>query len=214
MGVQVKICGIKTAEALNAARDAGADFIGLVFYPESPRNVTMVQAAELAANAEGLEVVALTVDANDELLREIVNAVRPGYLQLHGNESPGRVAEIRELTGTKIIKAVKAGSEAAVRDAIRFEAVADIILFDAPPPSGDASLPGGNGETFDWTILRSTQLRPNFMLSGGLNPDNVRRAIEIGGASSVDVSSGVEDAPGHKNAGLIERFVTQAKSLY
>ena len=214
MGVQVKICGINTAGALHAARDAGADFIGLVFYPESPRNVTMVQAAELAANAEGLEVVALTVDANDELLREIVNAVRPGYLQLHGNESLGRVAEIRELTGTKIIKAVKAGSEAAVRDAIRFEAVADIILFDAPPPSGDASLPGGNGETFDWTILRSTQLRPNFMLSGGLNPDNVRRAIEIGGASSVDVSSGVEDAPGHKNAGLIERFVTQAKSLY
>ena len=207
----VKICGLSTESALAAALDAGAERIGLVFFPRSPRHLTHQRAAALADLARGrAAVVALTVDADDAALAAIVAAVAPDMLQLHGRETPERVAAVRARFGLPVVKALGV-AEAEDLDAVpAYAAVADEILFDAKPPRG-AALPGGNGVSFDWRILRGLDLGVPFMLSGGLGPDNVGDALRATGAPAVDVSSGVESAPGLKDPALIARFVVAAK---
>lgn len=212
MTMRVKICGITTPEALEAAIGAGADYIGLVFYPRSPRNITLASATLLAERAAGrIRTVALTVDASDGDIDAIVKAARPDYLQLHGAESVERTAAIGSRTEIPIIKAIKVRTGEDIRGSCAFEAAASIILFDGQPGASPNALPGGNGASFDWTLLRINPPRKNFMLSGGLNPDNVRAAISASGALSVDVSSGVEVSPGVKSPELIHRFVENAK---
>lgn len=205
----VKICGLCTQETMAAALDAGADMIGLVFYPRSPRNVSLEQAVPLAAQARGrAKIVVLTVDADDALLKSIVNAVRPDYIQVHGSETPERVAEIGRNFGLPMIKAIKVKEASDVTSAKAFKDVASLILFDAKAP--EDLLPGGNGLSFDWNLLKGKD--GQFMLSGGLNPDNVAHAIRLTKAPIVDVSSGVETTPGNKDISLIRKFIEQAKA--
>ncbi|HHN72895.1 MAG TPA: phosphoribosylanthranilate isomerase [Thermopetrobacter sp.] len=210
--VRVKICGIRDAAALEAAARAGADFIGLVFYPPSPRHVTVDEAARLAELARGrLRTVALVVDAGDAMLAEIAARVRPDYIQCHGTETPARVAAIRRLTECPVIRAFRVRRAADVAAAEAFRPHIAFPLFDAPPAGGaqGGELPGGRGERFDWTLLRDHP-RP-FMLAGGLRPDNVAEAIRITRAPMVDVSSGVERVRGEKDPRLIAAFVRAAR---
>ena len=208
----VKICGLSTIETLAAALDAGADRVGLVFYPKSPRHVSIERARTLAALARGrVEIVALTVDADDDRLAEICAAIDPDMLQLHGRESPERVAAIRARFGRPVIKAVGLSSVQDLASASDYAGVADELLFDAKPPP-DAERPGGNGVAFDWRILGALDLKVPFMLSGGLAPDTVGDAVRITQAPAVDVSSGVESAPGLKQPELIAAFVAAAKA--
>jgi phosphoribosylanthranilate isomerase len=205
---KVKICGLSTTDTMQAALDAGADFVGLVFFAKSPRNVSLQQAKKLAAQARGRAfIVALVVDADDVVLTSIVQAVSPDYIQLHGTETVARIAEISALTKTPIIKAIKVEDVGDIASATAFKNVADIILFDAKAPK--EKLPGGNGLSFDWTLLKTFE--GPFMLSGGLDPQNVGNAIKLTGAVMVDVSSGVEAAPGIKDALLIAKFIKAAK---
>ncbi len=212
MAVSVKICGVTSPEALDAAIAAGAEQVGFVFYKPSPRNLTLRRACELAEHARGrLGIVALTVNARYGFLKALVSRIRPAYLQLHGGESPERSQAISKLVKTPVIKAVRVKSPADIRAAWVYEPAADVLLFDAYSPASTA-LPGGNGVSFDWSWLKHAPLRPNFMLSGGLNPGNVRLAVTASGATSVDVSSGVETAPGSKDPALIALFTAAAKS--
>ncbi|MBG1233940.1 phosphoribosylanthranilate isomerase [Aestuariivirga litoralis] len=205
----VKICGLSTAETMAAALDAGADMIGLVFYPRSPRNVSLEQATSLAEQARGrAKIVVLTVDADDMLIKSIINAVRPDYLQAHGSETPERVAEITSKYNVPVIKAIKVKEAGDVASAKAYKDVAALILFDAKAP--EDLLPGGNGLSFDWNLLKGKD--GQFMLSGGLNPDNVPHAIALTKAPMVDVSSGVETTPGNKDMALIRSFIARAKS--
>jgi phosphoribosylanthranilate isomerase len=209
-----KICGIKTPEALEAAIAGGARWIGLVLYEKSPRNMPLATAAALADMARGrVSVVVLTVDPGDDRLAEVVQAVAPDMIQLHGQESPERVAAIRAAFGVRIIKAVGVRTEADVKAAVRYAApgIADLVLFDAKPPAG-VEIPGGHGIPFDWTILAAVPVDMPYMLAGGLTPDNVREAILKTGAPAVDVSSGVETAPGEKSPELIQRFLQAVKT--
>lgn len=214
MNVDVKICGLRTPEALDAALDAGASYFGLVFYGPSPRDVDHATARALVEKAGGrAKSVALLVDPDDETLCKIVNEVGPDMIQLHGSETPQRVQQVRELTGCPVIKAVKVETAQDVEKSKDFSGVADFILYDAKSlPGDDAALPGGNGVPFDWQALAGVKGRRDFMLSGGLNPDNVREAIAMTGAHMVDVSSGVETAPGEKDVSLIRKFITAARS--
>jgi phosphoribosylanthranilate isomerase len=211
MSVQVKICGLSTPDTMEAALAHGADYIGLNFFPPSPRYVTPAKAATLAAMARGrTRIVALVVDADDALLNDIADAVKPDYFQLHGSETPERVSAIKTLTGKPIIKAIKVGGPEDVGLATGFVDVADMILFDTKAPASlKNALPGGNGIPFDWALLEGKR---GFMLSGGLNPANVAEAIRVTGAPMVDVSSGVESAPGKKDSTLIAKFIEAAKA--
>ncbi|MEZ5850576.1 MAG: phosphoribosylanthranilate isomerase [Hyphomicrobiaceae bacterium] len=210
MPARVKICGIRTAAAMRATLAAGADFVGLVFFPPSPRNVTVAEAAPLAEMARGnAGVVALTVDADDVLLGAIVAHVKPDMLQLHGSESPERVAEIRARFGTPVMKAIKVETADDAARALAYRGVADLILFDAKAPKG-AILPGGNGLAFDWRTLVGVKDEVPFMLSGGLTPSTVATAIAVTNAAIVDVSSGVETSPGEKSPELIREFIEAA----
>ena len=205
----VKICGLSTPETMQAALDAGADMIGLVFFPRSPRNVSLEQAVPLAAQARGrAKIVVLTVDADDALLKSIVKAVKPDYIQAHGSETPERVAEITTKFGVPVIKAIKVKEASDVASAKAYKEVAALILFDAKAP--EDLLPGGNGLSFDWNLLKGKD--GQFMLSGGLNPDNVAAAIKLTRAPIVDVSSGVETTPGKKDISLIRKFIAAAKA--
>jgi phosphoribosylanthranilate isomerase len=209
---RVKICGLSEPATMQAALDAGADFVGLVFFAKSPRNVTLDQAQKLADMARGHSaIVALTVDASDEELVKINEVVRPDYIQAHGKESPDRCTDIKALTRCKIIKAIGVGEAADVAKADPFKT--DLILFDAKGEVMNAALPGGNGIAFDWTLLtqKRGEKRGDFMLAGGLNADNVADAIRITQAPIVDVSSGVEIAPGVKDAKRIAKFIQRAK---
>ncbi|MGP0041935.1 MAG: phosphoribosylanthranilate isomerase, partial [Rhodomicrobium sp.] len=213
MSVSVKICGLSAKKTLEAAIEAGADYAGFVFFERSPRNVSLKQAARLAKFAEGrIKTVALTVNATDEAIEAIEAKVRPDFLQLHGDESPERIAAIRSLSRAAIIKAIKVGSPMDVADARRYERAADILLFDARPSCVPGALPGGNGLAFDWTWLPKASQRRNFMLSGGLNSGNLLQALSASGALAVDVSSGVETTPGVKTPARIKKFVRIAKS--
>ena len=210
----VKICGLSTLESVDAAIDAGADLVGLVFYPRSPRNVSLQQAKTLADHARGrAKIVALIVDADDNALQEITNIVAPDLFQAHGSETPQRVQEIGTLTAKPVIKAIKVGTVSDIAKAADYVGKASLILYDAKAPETLVNaLPGGNGLAFDWNLLGSSSQSEGFILSGGLNPDNVARAIRVTGAPIVDVSSGVESAPGKKDLGLIWKFIEAAKS--
>jgi phosphoribosylanthranilate isomerase len=206
---KVKICGLSTAETMQAALDHGADLVGLVFFARSPRNVSVSQAAALAEQARGkAAIVALVVDADDALLNEISQTLRPDFIQAHGSETPTRIAEIHALTNIPVIKAIKVENAEDVISAAAYQGVAAMILFDAKAPKD--LLPGGNGLAFDWELLAN--VTGQYMLSGGLHPDNVATAIQMTQAPLVDVSSGVESAPGVKDAQLIAKFITAAKS--
>lgn len=212
-GIAVKICGIRTEEALSAAIEAGADYAGLVFFPKSPRNLELEEAARLAESARGkIRTVALFVDPLDEVLSQTVERVNPDFIQLHGSETPSRVSEIATGFAKPVIKAIRVGGEEDVAAAFAYDDAA-LILFDAKADlARTGGVPGGTGATFDWRLLAPFRGRSNFMLSGGLNPDNVRAAITDTGARAVDVSSGVETAPGVKCVERIRRFVAAAKS--
>lgn len=213
--VEVKICGLSTKETVQAALDAGADFVGLVFYQPSPRHLTMGEARPLAQMARGkAKIVALTVDPDDALIDAIASEVRPDYIQCHGSETPERVTEISTRTGLPVIKAVKVRDEADIESAGPYDGVAAMLLFDAKVPEGfENPLPGGNGIRFDWSLLSAREGAGVFMLSGGIDIKNVAQAIEIARPAIIDVSSGVESSPGKKDIALVKEFVEKIKSL-
>lgn len=211
-GPVIKICGLSSADTLAHALDAGADMVGLVFFPKSPRHVELEAAARLAALAGDRAIkVALTVDAADDLLKSIVAAAKPDMLQLHGKESPARAMEIRSLFGLPVMKAIGISGRGDLATASLYHGAADRILFDAKPPAG-ADLPGGNGLVFDWDLLKNIDLPTPFMLSGGLDPENVAQALRRTGCGGVDVSSGVESAPGQKDPARMSAFIQSVRS--
>jgi len=208
---EAKICGVKDAPALDAAIAGGARYIGLIFFPKSPRHVTLDAARALAARARGkAQIVAVTVDADDAALAALQAAVDPDWLQLHGAEPPPRVAAVRRFARNGTIKALPVATRADLDAADAYAGAADMLLFDAKPPPG-AGLPGGNGAAFDWPILAGRRLPRPWFLSGGLTPDNVREAIAAAGAAQVDTSSGVESAPGVKDLQRIAAFLAAAR---
>jgi phosphoribosylanthranilate isomerase len=214
MPVDVKICGLSTGDTVEAAIAAGAAMIGLVFFPKSPRNVSLERARALADQARGrARIVALTVDASDELIDDIAVTVEPDLFQAHGGEPPERIRSITARTGRPVIKAVKIGSLEDLAAALPYDRIASLIMYDArPPPGAGNGLPGGNGVAFDWSLLSQRGSRRTFILSGGLSPENVAEAIRVTGAPVVDVSSGVERAPGVKDPDLIRKFIEAARS--
>jgi phosphoribosylanthranilate isomerase len=214
MPIDVKICGLKTEATLRAALEAGAAYVGLNFYPRSPRYVDLPAAAKLAAVARGrAKIVALIVDADDDTIDAIATQVGPDLLQLHGEETPERVAAIRARTGIPAMKVIAVRTETDAAKAIAYDGAADLIMFDAKPPEGrDDALPGGNGIAFDWQALLGVKDKVRYMLAGGLTPENVAEAIRLTGARMVDVSSGVETAPGEKDPEKIRRFIAAAKN--
>jgi phosphoribosylanthranilate isomerase len=211
MGLTVKICGLKTYEALEVALDAGADFVGFVFFPPSPRNVEPEAARALGRQAAGRAgKVALTVDAEDALFEQIVATLAPDLLQLHGKEPPQRVAAVKARFGIPVMKAIAVEAAADLAAVDRYIAVADRLLFDARAPR-EATRPGGLGKPFDWQLLRALDPGIPFMLSGGLDAGNVAQALSITRAPGVDVSSGVERVPGEKDLDKIRAFVRAAR---
>lgn len=209
--MQVKICGLRSRREVAAAADAGAAYVGLVFFPPSPRAVSLDDARWVVAAApEGLRRVALTVDADDAFLEKLVEQVPLDMLQLHGSESPERVAEIRARFAKPVMKAVGIAGEDDLSALADYAAVADQLLIDARRPA-EAELPGGNGVAFDWRLLRGRNWSGPWMLAGGLTPENVAEAVRLTGAAQVDVSSGVEEQPGYKDASKIAAFVRAAR---
>jgi len=207
MTIQVKICGINSVESADAAVRAGADFAGLVFHPKSPRALNLEQARALSGRMKGrTRIVALMVDPDDASLKSAIAAAKPDFIQLHGNESVARVGEIKSMTSLPVIKAIAVAESADLSKASAFEAVADMLLFDAKAPA-NATREGGHGAAFDWQLLRGRTFSRPWLLAGGLNAENVARAISVSGAPGVDVSSGVETAPGQKSAEMIRAFV-------
>jgi phosphoribosylanthranilate isomerase len=208
----IKICGINTADALDAAIAAGADFIGLVFFAKSPRHVETAQAAALAARAAGrVGVVGLFVDAAPDFLASVVAAVRLDHVQVHGSESPAQVAAIAARHGLPVWKALGVRTRADLALADRYAGAAARVLFDAKPPVG-ADLPGGNGLRIDWAMLKGVRPALPWMLAGGLDPDNVAEALAMTGAPAVDVSSGVESAPGAKDPARVIAFCNAVRN--
>jgi phosphoribosylanthranilate isomerase len=208
--VRVKICGLRTEADVAAVAAAGAAYAGFVFFAKSPRNLTVAEARQLALAApEGLCKVALTVDADDAALDAIVKAVPLDMLQLHGHETPERVAEVKARYGLPVMKAMGVADEGDLAGLVEMSLAADQLLIDAKPPKG-ADLPGGNGLAFDWRLLVGRKWLKPWMLAGGLTPENVAEAVRLTGARQVDVSSGVESAPGVKDQELIRGFLAAA----
>ncbi|MBI1262184.1 MAG: phosphoribosylanthranilate isomerase [Rhizobiales bacterium] len=214
MSIQVKICGLSTAETVDVAIGAGADYLGFTFFARSPRHISFEQATLLGALVPAsVAKVALCVDADDVLLDAIMTALEPDILQLHGSESPERLLSIKSRYGVPLMKAIPINEADDLQEAVLYRDCADLLLFDAKPPKSMANaLPGGNGLAFDWSLLAGQKPDLPWMLSGGLTPGNVGEAIAISGAPAVDVSSGVESAPGQKSPELITRFIQAAKS--
>lgn len=211
MSLIVKICGLSTPETLDAALDAGADMVGFVFFPPSPRHLAFETARVLAGRVRGrAQKVALTVDAEEKFLQSVVEALRPDMLQLHGVESTDRVESLRSTFGLPVMKAVPIAVKDDLARIATYAAVADRLLFDARAPR-DATRPGGLGNTFDWRLLQDVKPGVPFMLSGGLDADNVGEALRITRASGIDVSSGVERAPGVKDPDKIRAFIRAAR---
>jgi phosphoribosylanthranilate isomerase len=210
----VKICGLSTPATLDAALDAGADMVGFVFFPKSPRHIDWATARTMGRQARGrAKVVALSVDADDDALKRIVDALAPDLLQLHGRETPARVKRIGELTARPTMKGIGVAARADLAAAEPYANIADFLLIDAKPPR-DAALPGGNGRPFDWSLARDFRPARPWLLSGGLDPEAVEAAIAQSGASGVDVSSGVESAPGVKDPARIRAFVAAARRAF
>jgi phosphoribosylanthranilate isomerase len=213
MSVAAKICGISSDAAVAAAVDGGAAYLGFVFYPPSPRVVTPERAAQLcAAVSAGVARVGLFVDADDEMIAAVLDAVPIDILQFHGDESPRRVAEAKVRFGRRVMKAVAIAGPGDLRSAANYEDVADLLLFDAKPPRPDA-LPGGNGLAFDWRLIAGREWRLPWMLSGGLTAELLPEAVRISGAACIDVSSGVETRPGEKDPDKIRAFLAAAQAL-
>lgn len=208
--VKVKICGLTTKDAIDALSLNKADFAGFVFFARSPRNVTPADAGALAKNLNrNIKKVAVLVDPDDAFIEKIITKLNPDYLQLHGDETPERIDEIQHLFSIPIIKAAKIRSSDDVARAGAFIDIADIMLFDAKVPS--STLPGGNGLSFDWTLLKTRNFDIPWFLSGGLNIQNVLQALKISGAKMVDVSSSLEGEPGKKDAELVKLFIERVK---
>jgi len=209
--VAVKICGITSPGAIDAAVEAGAVYGGLVFHPGSPRNVSLEQARVLANHMRGrLKIVALVADQDDTKIEALVKSVCPDFLQLHGSESVRRTAEIRARFGLPVIKALPLAEPSDLALAADYEKVADMLMFDAKPPK-DALRGGGHGAAFDWKILEGRSFTKPWFLAGGLTPENVARAAALSGAQQVDVSSGVESSPGVKDSARIRDFIAATK---
>jgi phosphoribosylanthranilate isomerase len=212
MGLTVKICGLRTPEALDISLREGADMVGFVFFPPSPRHVDFAAAHALAARITGRALkVALSVDADDEWIAASIAALAPNVLQLHGSETPERVVAVKERFRLPVMKAIAVETRHDLTGVPHYAEVADRLIFDARAPR-DATRPGGLGKPFDWRLLKNLDPGIPFMLSGGLNRDNVAEAIEITGADGVDVSSGVERAPGEKDPDLIREFIRVARA--
>ena len=213
MNTAFKICGLKDGDAVRVAMNAGAGYIGFVYYPASPRHVALAQARQMASLLpQHVSSVSVLVDPDDALLEQVEREFAPHYLQLHGKETPERVAQVRAAyPNVKIIKAFRVRSSDDVAAAHAFGEVADMFLFDAR--AREAGLPGGNGLSFDWELLRGREFARPWMLSGGLTPQNVAEAVRVTGARMVDVSSGVEREPGVKDASLIQAFASAVKAL-
>jgi phosphoribosylanthranilate isomerase len=210
--VKVKICGVRTPAIVNVAVEAGADYVGFVFFPRSPRHITPEAARPLVELAFGrIETIAVLIDPDDRLIDDILSTVRPSLLQLHGSETPQRVAAIRAHSGLRTIKAISVATAEDVAKAATYRGIADMILFDARAPAG-SDVPGGHGLAFDWHALSSLRGERPFALSGGLDPDNVWEALVTTGADMVDVSSGVERAPGEKDPELVREFIQAARA--
>jgi len=209
--MDIKICGLKTKEALDAALEGGASHVGFIFFPKSPRFLDPAAAGALRGMARGkAKAVAVTVDADDATLDAIVAGMAPDLLQFHGRETPERLAELKARYGLPVIKALpirEAGDLAAIRP---FLGVADRFLFDAKPPKG-SELPGGNGVSFDWSVLAGLDPSIDYLLSGGLNADNIGGALSLLRPAGIDISSGVESAPGVKDARLIVDFFRRVR---
>lgn len=211
MPIQVKICGITSADAADAAVRAGADFGGLAFHPGSPRNLKPEQAASLAARLRGrVRIVAFVADAANDAIAAVIAAANPDFLQLHGRETPQRVGDIRQRFGKPVIKVISVAEAADFAPVAAYELAADMLMFDAKAPQG-ASRPGGHGAAFDWQLLRGRKISKPWLLAGGLTAENVARAIESAQAPGVDVSSGVETAPGIKSPDMIGAFIAAAR---
>ena len=212
MSLLVKICGLSTPETLDVALDAGADMVGFVFFPPSPRHLSLQAGRELGRQVKRRALkVALTVDADDATLENIVDAVSPDILQLHGHESVARLRDIKQRFGRPVMKVVPVATSADLAVLPGYAAVADRILFDARPPK-DATRPGGLGAPFDWQLLQNLELDLPYMVSGGLNAQNLAEAVRITRAGGVDVSSGVESAPGVKDPEMIKAFIRAARA--
>ena len=212
MSVLIKICGLKTPEALDVALEAGADMVGFVFFPPSPRNVGYEAARALGERVRGrAQKAALSVDASDDQLAAIIEALRPDLLQLHGKETPERVVVVRTRFGLPVMKALPIAERADLSPIRLYDKVADRLLFDARAPR-EATRPGGLGKSFDWRLLENLKAGVPFMLSGGLDAGNVAQALRITGAPGVDVSSGVERIPGEKDPDKIRAFIRAARA--
>ena len=211
--MDIKICGLKTEDALEATIAGGASHAGFIFFPKSPRYVDPEAAAPLAARAKqaGVMPVAVTVDADDAFLDAIVAAMRPGMLQLHGKETPERVAELKARHGLPVMKALAISTAEDLTKHVPYEGIADRFLFDAKPPKG-SELPGGNAVSFDWSLLTALPPGVDYLLAGGLDADNVGEAVAIANPPGLDISSGVESAPGVKDVRLIEAFFAAVKA--
>lgn len=212
MSFLIKVCGLNTPAAVEAALDVGADMLGFVFFERSPRHISLQTARGLSAKIEGraCKKVALTVDADDAALAAVVGALEPDVLQLHGKETPDRVVEVRKRFGLPVMRALAIAGPSDLERVADFDEVADHLLFDARPPAG-ADRPGGHGAAFDWALLQGLTLRRPWLLAGGLHAENVERAIRATGANGVDVSSGVEREPGVKDVEKIADFVARAR---
>jgi phosphoribosylanthranilate isomerase len=213
MSLLVKICGLSTRETLDVALDAGAGMVGFVFFPPSPRHVSLETARELGRQVKGRAIkVALTVDADDATLENIVETLKPDIMQLHGQETVARLRDIKQKFPVQVMKALAVERAADLAPLPGYAAIADRILFDARAPKG-ATRPGGLGAVFDWHVLEKLELALPFMVSGGLNADNVVEAVRVTRAGGVDVSSGVERAAGVKDPAMIEAFIRAARAI-
>jgi phosphoribosylanthranilate isomerase len=212
MSLTVKICGLSTRETLDVALQAGADMVGFVFFPASPRHIGLNMARDLGRQARGRALkVALTVDADDATLANIVETLQPDILQLHGRETVARLRDIKQAFGLPVMKAIAVETPSDLASLAGYAAVADRILFDARPPK-EATRPGGLGAVFDWHVLENLDLKRPFMVSGGLHAGNVAEAVRVSRAGGVDVSSGVERAPGVKDPEMIRAFIRAARA--
>jgi len=213
MSLIVKICGLSTRETLDVALDAGADMVGFVFFPPSPRHLSLEMARDLGKRAKGrASKVALTVDADDATLANLIEALQPDILQLHGKETVARLRDVKQTFGLPVMKAIAVATPTDLASLPGYAAVADRILFDAHAPKG-ATRPGGLGAVFDWHVLENLDLKLPFMVSGGLNAGNVAEAVRVTRTGGVDVSSGVERTPGIKDPEMIRAFIRAARAI-
>lgn len=210
--IAIKICGLKTKQAVTTAIEAGADYIGCVFYPPSPRHIEPDEAARITELVAAQQKVAVTVNATDAELDAIMTQFSPGYIQLHGDESIEHAAKIKQKYGVKIIKAFKVRSGDDIASSLSYMEIADMVLFDAKAPEIGGMLPGGNGLSFDWQLLAHRTFSKPWFLSGGLNKGNIAEALHITGAPAIDVSSGVESAPGEKDLDAITTLIEEVRN--